>query len=259
MPFQNCGCRVKRCPECGECPKHDCSHDGVSLSVKANRKCGRQPGKMISSSSKRKRRTLTYAEGNNGTPSRPKNISFKMTPCITVNDLNVALDLDGNYLHHFPSLDIRRTQDNAESIERYSSMVSFAQLCIRRICELIHPANPSELEAQVNKGERIKKKSESLIVDMAQAARNMKKRSIEQRITFAYLSKSFSRKEMSELVHPSGVEVSPRSFALMRQDLQCLLRRESLEVQKRTLCRYDKAVVTRAVKFILGPSNAQGI
>ena len=256
MGFQNCACKIKKCPECGECPKHDCSHDGIALSAKANRKRGRQPGKQCSSSSGRKRAVVDYAKGNEVEDCSEK-LQFNATKCKTINDIVAALGLDGKYVVHFPSQNVRRTESDPEHIERYSSMVSFAQSCVKSLCELIYPANPSVLETALNRDKRIKARSETLIQQMGLLGRNMKRKSIEQRIMYANLANVLSRQDLSHVVHPDGSDITARSFASMRQDYQCLENDHGISVEKRSVRRYRKETVTAAVKFILGPSNAQ--
>ena len=143
MVFRNCNCHVKACPVCGQCPKHDCTHDGISLSAKANRKRGRQPGKLkrvtpnkrLASSAK-----INYSEGsmqellNRDLADCFQNATAK--PCKKVSDIAKAFELGDNYISHFPSLETRRNEPNLGTIDRHTSMVQFATRAFNRICEI---------------------------------------------------------------------------------------------------------------------------
>jgi len=71
------------------------------------------------------------------------------------------------------------------------------------------------------------------------------------------LANVLTRQELSCVIHQIGNQVTSHTFASMKQDYQCLEKHESIPVEKRILGRYDKNIVTIAVKFILGSSNTQ--
>ena len=50
---------MKACPECGLCKRNELSYNGVPISVRNNRKLGRQPGAL-------KRKTLNKRAATSG-------------------------------------------------------------------------------------------------------------------------------------------------------------------------------------------------
>lgn len=148
----SCNFHLKACQECGKCPRHDCAHDGIPISAKKNRKRGRQPGPLKNAALKRRTSTKkNYSEESmQELLSRPlaecvmKNGNAVAKPCEKVSDIAKTLSLGSSFISHFPSLEMRTNEADLTSIERHTSMMSFATRC-----EIVYPANPEALKDAV--------------------------------------------------------------------------------------------------------------
>ena len=54
MVNTTCNCKIGRCFQCGECSQCGCDHDGAPVSVKIQRKRGRNKGSLNETSKRQK-------------------------------------------------------------------------------------------------------------------------------------------------------------------------------------------------------------
>lgn len=264
MVFANCNCHIKGCPVCGQCPKHDCTHDGISLSAKASRKRGRQPGKLkrITPNKRQAAMNVNYREGSMQELLH-RSISDCMgsqavKACKKVSEIGKVLELGESYISHFPSLETRKKETNLRSIDRHTAMVQFTTRAFQKICEIVYPGNPSALQEAVLKKET--SDEESLKENIARVAVSLPRQSVERRSLFAILAGNTKRKELSELTKAtsSGKFVTnSEAYTFMVRDYEALRETQQLKAETRSCARYDRSVVEKAVRFILSPQNAQ--
>ena len=100
-------------------------------------------------------------------------------PCEKMSDIAKTLGLGSSFISYFPSLETRTHEADLTSIERHTSMTSFATRCFDRICEIVYPANPEALKDAVLSKETTAKSS--MKEKIASIAVSLPRRCIERR------------------------------------------------------------------------------
>ena len=271
----NCSCKVKKCDVCGACSRCGCSHDGKPISVKMQRRRGRQPGAVVHSNTKRAKKAVSYHESNEDemkSASKPSSGSAsdrrrRVVRCTTTHDLRIALSLDGHVSRsHFPSQEERSNVHDLNEIEKKKQMVTLVKLAVNRVCEIVFPANPQQLkecaiDEMIAESDNADRESAlDVSTEIARVAVALDRTSLQRRSLVAGLTSGFSNVQLQSLLRTASGDacrMSNDACARARNDWKTL--EAGIELQPPFISRaqYKQDDVVEAVRFILSPVNVQ--